>query len=665
LTRAASASFSGPTQICPRPVFCITGNVHNDRSVAEAVCNGRFTHAGTTLELGTDPDWLTSELPADEEWRIEWSKFYYGLDLANAFCDSGEPRFASAWERLVRSWIKKVPIGSDSSDVAARRMQNWTCAWSLFTSYPGFAGLEEGTATKILLSVADHVDYVREHLTPEVFRNHRTLELYALFIVALAFPQIDPSSELLGFTISELHRNLMEGFRSDGVHREQSTHYHLVVLRSLVGARENARRFELDLPDGFDPLLERACEFALHCHRPDGITCALSDADSGSYPEVLKLAGWLLDRPDFTYAATAGVEGKPPFDRFVGFPEAGYYFQRSGWGTADEYREERFLVFDCGPLGDGGHGHYDLLNVEIFARGTPLIVDPGRYTYSEAGSNLRRWFKGTAAHNTVIVDGMDQTPYRKGRPGERTADGVFVGRRTASGFDILEGTAHSPCYDAVHTRSVLFIADEYWIIEDRLTASTPHRYDLRWHLSPEAWRRTELLTTDSGRVARAPGVALLFLTHDGVELETGWISPRYGLKQRAPVVNVSARGTEVSFLTLVVPQREDRVLPCVEVSSAGGHRETRIVRVGGVGADGLCCDTVAWGPRPEQIQIGFLRCRVQAGWLRVSRAGRPQSFRGFEVSELPLKDGLEPGLVEATDCACWDATGAGLDGRVT
>jgi hypothetical protein len=54
------------------------------------------------------------------------------------------------------------------------------------------------------------------------------------------------------------------------------------------------------------------------------------------------------------------------------------------------------------------------------------------------------------------------------------------------------GEAVSPCYDAVHQRRILFVAGEYWIIEDRLTAATPHRYDLRFHLAPDPQRRTIL-----------------------------------------------------------------------------------------------------------------------------------------------------------------------------
>ena len=563
--RSANASH----QILPRPVYCITQDVHNDRSVAEAIRAGRFTHAGITRELGTEPDWLGADLPPDDEWRIEWNKFYYGLDLAHAFVETGDPSFLNTWEGLVGSWIRQVPVGSDASDVAARRMQNWTYAWVRLASSPAFPGLKRGLDVSVLASMSEHVEFVRHGLTPEPFRNHRILEIYALFVVALAFPSLDPDSDLVDFTISELHTILTEGFRSDGVHRENSTHYHLVALRSLVGARENARRFSLSLPDGFDPLLERACEFALHCHRPDGLVPALSDADVASYPEVLRLAGSLLDRSDFIYVATRGADGRPPSNNSASFPDAGYFFHRSGWGDeGGRYSDERFLVFDCGPLGDGGHGHYDLLNMEVFAYGRPLIVDPGRYTYSEDGPNMRRWFKGTPAHNTVCVDGLDQTPYRRGRPGSQTATGTFFGRWGVPGVEVLLGRAESPCYDAVHTRRILFVTGDCWVVEDQLSAPSEHRYDLRWHLSREAWGRTDLVAAGGNQVVVSPGLALVFLSPASVSVsvEAGWVSPRYGTKMRAPVVSASTTGPDARFITLIAPLRPSLVHTEVEGS---------------------------------------------------------------------------------------------------
>src|ERR1051325_11487232 len=122
------------TVTVPRPVFCVIEHAYRNLEVADEVAAGRFTHVGLTVELGVEPDWLAADLPEDEEWRIEWNKFYYGLNLALAFCETGDQKYLRAWERLVGSWIRFVPVGCDTSDVTGRRIQNWIYAWSLFAS---------------------------------------------------------------------------------------------------------------------------------------------------------------------------------------------------------------------------------------------------------------------------------------------------------------------------------------------------------------------------------------------------------------------------------------------------------------------------------------------------------------------------------------------------
>jgi hypothetical protein len=575
--------------VAPREVFCVIERSHRDPAVAEDACMGRFTIAGATVDLGPDPDWTGAALPADEEWRIEWTKFYYGLDLAHAYRRTGEPRFLHAWERLVSGFIAQVAIGEgvDSTDVAARRVQNWIYAWASFASAPGFGGLRDGLEDALLSSLAGQVAYIRDDLTPE--RNHRTLELYALVVVALALPVLDEDGELLSLATAELHANLVTDVRADGVHREHSTHYHLIALRSFVGARENARRFGIALPPGYDEHLSLACDFAMHCQRPDGRIPALSDSDNGSYGDVLALAGDLLGREDLQWVARAGAAGAPPARRHVSFPEGGYHVQRSGWGDRGRaYEDERFLIFDCGPLGDGGHGHYDVLSVEIAAGGRALVVDPGRYTYDEQVPNLRHWFKGTAAHNTVVVDGCDQVPYRRGKPRSGTApEARLLERHTAPGLDIVRGQVASTAYDAVHTRRIAFVADEYWVIEDELSAERPHRYDLRFHLAAEAWDRVAVERRDASCVVRAPGVALVVAGDGVLSVEPGWVAPDYGVKHRAPVVSVVADATTTTFTTLVVPLDDGAPAPELRV-----HREGVDTTVTVTG--GRRHDTLAW-----------------------------------------------------------------------
>jgi hypothetical protein len=571
-------------------VYCVIDHLHRDAEVADDACRGRFTELGLTLELGPEPDWMGHDFPADEEWRIAFGKFYVGLDLSSAFRQTGDPRHLRTWERLVTSWIDQVPVGAESTDTVARRMLNWIYAWSAFARSPWFGGLARGYDVVLAGSLAEQARWLSQHLTAG--RNHRTLELYALFIYALAFPGLDDGRELLEFALRELDANLDADFRPDGVHVEASTHYHLIVLRSFVGVRVNARRFGVALPPRFDERLQAALEFAMHCHRPDGQIPALGDADSGSYAALLSLAAGELGRPDYLYAATQGALGIAPAARNVSFPEAGYHVQRSGWGDrGSRFEDERFLIFDCGPLGDGGHGHYDLLSVEFAAGGRPLVLDPGRFTYHEDEPNMRHWFKGTRAHNTVCVDGLDQTEYRRGKPKGPVAVGRLLDRSHAPGLDVLWALATTPRYDARHTRRVMFVAGEYWVFEDRMSARRRHRYDLRWHLAPDALGEVSVLADEC--VVLAPGLALGFAPGPTLAVEDGWYAPSYGVRHLAPVVTAVIDGEcDAAFITLAAPLQAGGRAPRLHVVAAGGSPIT--VEVHGVGPESCEVDTISW-----------------------------------------------------------------------
>ena len=238
------------------------------------------------------------------------------------------------------------------------------------------------------------------------------------------------------------------------------------------------------------------------------------------------------------------------------FPVGGYHVQRSGWGDRGRpYADERFGLLDCGPIGDGGHGHYDQLSVELYAAGRALVVDPGRYTYDATDGSWRRRFKGTAAHNTVTVDDLDQTPYRAGKPRGPLSTARLLGRATRPGLDVLRGEVRSPA----------------------TTPCTSGRW--RWSTTTTGW-----CTTGCGRrraaslpgplaPGRRPGDAA---AHPRTTTQTSvarrrsvsWCRRRpgrsgsnpagspttYGVKLPAPVVTVTADpGRDADLVTVLLP----------------------------------------------------------------------------------------------------------------
>jgi hypothetical protein len=235
------------------------------------------------------------------------------------------------------------------------------------------------------------------------------------------------------------------------------------------------------------------------------------------------------------------------------------------------YEDEQYLLFDCGPLGAGNHGHLDLLSFELAAYGRSLVLDPGRYTYDESGEvNERALFRGTASHNTVLVDGRNQTRYeahgskfrvRGPEPGRELKS--FV---THESFDFVHGVARSHEYPVVHERRIFFLRPEYWVICDSLQAAEVHQYDLLFHLSHEAYGRTEVIGDEATLGIDSPGLVLAQAPDARVSasMVTGYVAPRYGIKLRAPVLRFSQSGANASFVTVLFPYAASRPALSVE-----------------------------------------------------------------------------------------------------
>jgi hypothetical protein len=353
---------------------------------------------------------------------------------------------------------------------------------------------------------------------------------------------------------------------ADGVQCELSTDYHHLVLRNYLCVRRLAALNRIAVPSEMDAHMQKALEFSAYIHKPDGFIPSLSDGDTGSFLDLLEHGSRLYDCPGLQYVASRGKEGKPPECRSKAFKDSGYYILRSGWGERDEpYEDERYLVFDCGPLGAGNHGHLDLLSFEMAAYGQSLVVDPGRYTYDESGdTNWRVLFRGTANHNTVLVDGKNQTRYIAGvdkfrikGPAPDYELRTFVSNPS---FDYLHGIARSHEYSVIHERKIFFLCPEYWIISDLLRSKELHDYRLLYHLSPQAYGKVSIHTKQSTVLADSPHLVIAQPLDRSVTpvIDEGYVSPTYGVKHAAPVLQFACRATNACYHTVMFPYKKVR-----------------------------------------------------------------------------------------------------------
>jgi|CXWL01.1.fsa_nt_gi hypothetical protein len=542
--------------------FTVPDAVETARPKIDDILCNQFEFNGERHTFPTSPLWLTN-LSSDQEWLILLHKFYYSVGLGIAYHETVDPRYAQKWVDLTASWIRTVPLDFLPSDVAGRRIQNWIFAHYYFVSTKQPSCVTPDFYLSFLESLHRQVAYLRNHVTPA--RNHRTLELCAIFLAAVVFPEFTEAREWLTWSRDELVKNIQSDLQPDGVHCEQSTDYHHLVLKNYLWITKLARLNQIEMPEPFDHLVKKALEFSLYAHRPDGLIPALSDGDSRCFLDLLQQGYDLYGGEDLLYVASRGEKGHAPTVRSKGFPQSGYYVLRSGWGDQTEaYQDERYLIFDCGPLGVGNHGHLDLLSFEAYAYGTPLIMDPGRYTYDESGPiNWRTIFRGTAYHNTVLVDKRNQTRYEWRKTRFKISgpepDRKVIAFLSQPGLDYLHGVARSHEYPVIHERKVLFINGEYWVILDLLRAAESHRYDLHFHLAPPAQGEVSLSLSHDTLSIYSPKLVLAHPLAPTVlpSIEEGFVSTSYGKKDRVPIVQLTQHATSTYFLTVVYPYQYD------------------------------------------------------------------------------------------------------------
>jgi len=243
---------------------------------------------------------------------------------------------------------------------------------------------------------------------------------------------------------------------------------------------------------------------------------------------------WLLG--DAAEVAFERIDASRAFPVRRAFPEGGYFILGEDFETPREVR----LIADAGPLGYlaiAAHGHADALAFTLSVGGQPILVDPGTFSYS--AMPWRRYFRSTAAHNTVVVDDRNQSQYGGSFLWLRHASAA-VEAFYASGDDQTL-SAHHDGYrrlsDPVrHRRTWRYTSGiAHLSITDELLCAGEHSVAIHWHFAPEC-----TVELDQGTVVASRGsVRVRLQCPKGLEprLVTGcdvpplgWYSSRFDTK---------------------------------------------------------------------------------------------------------------------------------------
>jgi len=239
------------------------------------------------------------------------------------------------------------------------------------------------------------------------------------------------------------------------------------------------------------------------------------------------------------------------------FPEGGYYVLGCEFDTPHEIR----LVADAGALGYrslAAHGHADALAFTLSAGGREFLIDPGTYAHHTQGA-WRSYFRGTSAHNTVRIDGEDQS----------VQGGSFMWLAKANaGCSLWLSSADKDCFEGWHDgyrrlddqvkhRRLIELDKRARriVVEDTLEMAEDHEVELFFHCHEES----EVRAAGEGFVVRR-GNAVVRLTPPKVAASAvqiyrgslapmaGWVSRAFDCRRPAPTIAWRARLTGTSVL---------------------------------------------------------------------------------------------------------------------
>ncbi len=519
----------------------------------------------------------------------ELSRHHHLTQLAAAYWITGDEQYAEAVDRQLRSWWAENPLLSGinwtSGIELGVRLVSWVWIRRLLDEWPKVQDLfEHHEACR--RQVRWHQEYLAAfHSEGSSGNNHAVAEDVGLLVAACGMPWFEESDSWRELAAERFRRHFRANTGADGLNREQATDYHRFVTELALVALTEARASGHDLGGDLWALVTSSLDAAAAVLDVRGRAPRQGDGDEGRalvldgdddpwtlllsagaatvgrlnwWPEtspslVGSLLGWLADRSPET-------EGRPQ-QRPRSFSTAGLVLLR----TPPERGQEIWCRCDGGPhgfLSIAAHAHADALSLEVRHDGVDILADPGTYCY-HGEREWRRYFRSTRAHNTICIDGRDQSVSGGPFMWTKHAHSVSlrdeaIGRRDQAWAAAQDGYKALPGGGVRHQRVVRLRADEHsLVVTDLVRGHGRHQVELLFHLGPEVSTRLDddraLLSWPVGGATRDATMTLpqelIWSAHRGeTEPPLGWYSPGFG--DRVPATTLVGVGVVDSCLKL-------------------------------------------------------------------------------------------------------------------
>lgn len=529
------------------------------------------------LDLGNATDVRTV-------WEL--SRLQWLIPTGQAYLLTQDDRYAAFARAVIESWVEANPyrrgVNWGVAMEAGMRVFTWTWFFHVFQGSAAWSS--EAFRAQFLCALYRHGCFIENNQeTWGINGNHLVADGAGLSILGQFFGDADEPSRWAELGWEILAREIQTQVLSDGVSFEAAMGYHRLTVELFNLAAALRLALGEAVQESYRDKLTAMVEFTVAATRPDGTVPQWGDSDDGrvlpfggqsthdyrylpSFVSALGNGVAPIDVPAEAVAEAAWALGvdkvakstSGPSPCSTSFSDGGLYVMANG---------EDHVFIDCGPVGFaglGGHGHNDCLSFDAVLDGVAVISDAGTYTYSSSVEE-RNIFRGTASHNTPMIDGEEQNRFAGTEELWRLRnDAAATLRRWEIGqhLDLFEGSHNGYLRltePVVPVRTLMLEKCEHrLLVIDRFTGTGTHNFSVPFHLA----LGTQVNEAGKGKWCLEIGgkrftLLVLEVGHWTPNLGEGWLSPQYGVKQTRPVIGFSRDGMGQKLSVAIGPWEKD------------------------------------------------------------------------------------------------------------
>lgn len=501
------------------------------------------------------PVWETPE-GADSEYTNVTARFWFAKPMAWEYLkdSAGNEIYGKKVLELMNAFAQKKQPGFNRVLETGERLNRWTDVFDTLVDTPVMTPKYCCEIVKFMYldcnSLIENKDLG--------WSNWKIVRTAGLYKAVAYFPEFKSSASWLQQTTELAGTLLSELYAEDFSFTEGAGAYDVWCVELFSNVARMAKLNGLPLPESY---LQRL--YAIGCHAleamyPNGYDTNVGDSNYVNKQQVFQGLAELYH--DDIFLVCAGETQRQPEWLSSYYACSGEAFMRSGWepdtAVYVNYQNNR----------NNGHAHPDLNQVLLYAYGSPLLVDSGRYTYSTQ-NDIYTKLRTPEFHNTISVDGLQMNS-----PDQYHANAEpFSEWASNAGFDYARAAQRG--YPGVeHTRSVLFVHQGLVFVSDQMRSEEVQTYRQNWHFMPGSNAVKKNGTFKTAFKDRA-NVLLSAQGYDRADLSDTYFSANYGLaaQNKSAAYTKTGRNAVIDTVLYPVPSKEQEMLLTEKIEVDGAQ----------------------------------------------------------------------------------------------